>query len=283
MTESLKKEATVQGGVLLSYWAVLQLSVMAFGAGNGWGYVLTAALGLALLLLWKKPAYLRKMLKYREEPMPFGGFFALFCLIVAAQSVAQLSAFLAERLAGASLTAQGAVDAQQLPGFLYVCVLAPVAEEWLLRGLCLRAMAPYGKKFAVLVSAAAFGLLHGNPVQAPYAFLVGLILGYTALRYGLVWAMALHLGNNFLFAYALPRLLSGLPGVTQAVAIWSVILICAAVGICVAAANFGPVHAWLREEPKQPGKFTALFRSWTVIAFLLVSILCMVLYFFGPI
>ena len=95
--------------------------------------------------------------------------------------------------------------------FLYASVLAPVAEELLFRGFVLRTLRPYGKRFAILGSAFLFGLFHGNLLQTPYAFLMGLVLGYVAAEYSIRWAMGLHLFNNFVLADLLTRLLNPMP------------------------------------------------------------------------
>lgn len=61
-------------------------------------------------------------------------------------------------------------------------VLAPVAEELVFRfGMlqCLRKIHPI---YAVTIQALLFGLLHGNPVQMCYAFILGLIFGFIVLR-----------------------------------------------------------------------------------------------------
>ena len=44
--------------------------------------------------------------------------------------------------------------------YLYASISAPVTEELLFRGLLLRYMRPYGRKFAILTSAFMFGNFH---------------------------------------------------------------------------------------------------------------------------
>lgn len=68
--------------------------------------------------------------------------------------------------------------------FIYVCVIAPLTEEFLFRGVVLHSLSKYGALFAGFTSALLFGLLHGNIQQAPMAFLVGLVLAYAAVRTG---------------------------------------------------------------------------------------------------
>lgn len=61
---------------------------------------------------------------------------------------------------------------------LFVFAVVPaVMEELLVRGIVLSTLRPLGNVTAVSLSALMFGLLHGNLAQAPYAFLMGLILG----------------------------------------------------------------------------------------------------------
>lgn len=88
---------------------------------------------------------------------------------------------------------------------LTACVLAPVFEEFFFRRLLLDRLRPYGPRFAVVASALAFGMLHGNLSQLPYAFVLGLLLGWLALRSCRLWqVILLHtainlIGGNFLF------------------------------------------------------------------------------------
>ena len=60
-------------------------------------------------------------------------------------------------------------------------------------------------------SAVLFGLFHGNLLQTPYAFGVGLLLGYVTVEYSFVWAVVLHLFNNLVLADLLTRLMNVLP------------------------------------------------------------------------
>lgn len=64
-----------------------------------------------------------------------------------------------------------------LQGIWQYAVFAPLAEEFLFRGIAYRLLA---KKIpwqaAAVISAALFALYHGNIVQGGYAFLMGLLL-----------------------------------------------------------------------------------------------------------
>jgi membrane protease YdiL (CAAX protease family) len=63
-----------------------------------------------------------------------------------------------------------------------VAVIPPIAEEFAFRGIVLQKLRKYGDSFAVLISALLFGLLHGNIVQIPFAFIVGLVLAFITVK-----------------------------------------------------------------------------------------------------
>ena len=87
------------------------------------------------------------------------------------------------------------------------CFFPAFVEEFVFRGLVLGSLKQYGEGFAVLASSILFGLIHGNFEQIPFAFLVGLVLGFIAVQTGSLWVgMAVHAANNFvsvLFSYFL--------------------------------------------------------------------------------
>ncbi|MCL2749810.1 MAG: CPBP family intramembrane metalloprotease [Coriobacteriia bacterium] len=81
-------------------------------------------------------------------------------------------------------------------GLLYVALLGPIIEEIIFRGAILNRLSRHGINFAIVTQALMFGLFHGILFQSFYAFFMGLILGYVAVRYSLKWAMVLHIANN---------------------------------------------------------------------------------------
>lgn len=186
-------------------------------AGNAWGYITAIGVLFVILYAWKGSDYWRDEVFAKEKSMSAGVFFSLLCMCIGSQMVNSLWVSGLEflyNLSDKSLmpmldAVSGASDTFSM--FLYASVLAPVAEELLFRGFVLRTLRPYGKRFAILGSAFLFGLFHGNLLQTPYAFLMGLVLGYVAAEYSIRWAMGLHLFNNFVLADLLTRLLSPMP------------------------------------------------------------------------
>ncbi|MFR6496551.1 MAG: lysostaphin resistance A-like protein [Ruminococcus sp.] len=99
--------------------------------------------------------------------------------------------------------------------FLYTAVFAPVGEELICRGLVMPQFQRYGKVFAIVTSALLFGVMHANLFQMPFAFLTGLVLGYTAAEFSLRWSILLHLLNNLVFGELLGRAMGYLSPAAQ--------------------------------------------------------------------
>lgn len=88
-----------------------------------------------------------------------------------------------------------------VPGTIFyvlaTCVFAPLGEEFVCRGALLGVLKKYGNWWAVIITAALFGLLHMNFYQGPYAFLMGLVLGFVAVKTESIWCSVLiHAINN---------------------------------------------------------------------------------------
>ena len=55
----------------------------------------------------------------------------------------------------------------------------------------------YGDRFAIVASAVLFAVLHGNLIQAPFAFIAGLGIGYAVCITGSLWrGVLIHFCNN---------------------------------------------------------------------------------------
>ncbi|MBP3272852.1 MAG: CPBP family intramembrane metalloprotease [Ruminococcus sp.] len=81
--------------------------------------------------------------------------------------------------------------------FAYVCLIGPVIEEIVYRGLIIKLISPYGKGLAVFISALIFGIMHGNISQAITAFAGGILFAMVAVRYNsIVPTIIIHIFNN---------------------------------------------------------------------------------------
>ncbi len=85
-----------------------------------------------------------------------------------------------------------------VPAMFAVCILAPVLEEMLFRGIILRAfLLQYSPVKAIILSALLFGLAHLNIYQFVVASLIGLLAGWLYERtHSLIPCIALHTFYN---------------------------------------------------------------------------------------
>jgi membrane protease YdiL (CAAX protease family) len=135
---------------------------------------------------------------------------------------------------------------------------------------------PYGKRFAIFCSAFTFGLFHGNLIQTPFAFAVGLVLGYVAAEYSIGWAMVLHMINNLLIADSLTRLTAGLPEEMAGLLIWGILLLFGIAGTVVLIKNRRKIRQWLSQEQLNQTCLKCFFSSGGVIAFVVLMLIMMV-------
>lgn len=301
--KDIKRCMSVSGWALLIYYGIMNVAVIGwilvetlfslfhgafFGdfasiegivmkaAESAWGYFLAAAVGFMILLIWKKPRYLRYEVFAKGAPMKFGDFFTLLSIFLGAQMVFQLGSTGLELILNACgyTIVEGMESLQTDPDnfsmFLYAGILAPITEEILFRGLIQRTMLPFGKKFAIFVSSFTFGLFHGNLIQSPYAFVVGLVLGYVAAEHNILWAMVLHMINNLLLGDVLYRLLGGLPEETMNLIVWGIIAAFTVAAIVLMIVKRRKISAWLRQE-KLIGAYMGCYFSCTgTIALLII-------------
>ncbi len=247
-------------------------------AESAWGYFIAAAIGFLILLIWKKPRYLKNEIFAKGAPMKAGSFFTILCIFLSGQMVFQIGSTALELLLnsfGCSIV-EGMESLQTDPNnfgmFLYAGILAPIAEEILFRGLIQRTVLPFGKKFAIIVSALTFGLFHGNLIQTPYAFAVGLVLGYVAAEYNIVWAMVLHMINNLVLGDMLYRILGNLPEDTVDLIIWAVILAFTVMGLILVIAKRKKIAAYRRENRMEKEYVKCYFSCAGTIILLIVMI-----------
>lgn len=89
----------------------------------------------------------------------------------------------------------------KIAAFITICILAPILEEFIFRGIILRGMLQKGVKpcIAIILSGFLFGLAHMNPWQFMGAGFLGIIFGIVYWRTKALWlVMFLHFLNNFI-------------------------------------------------------------------------------------
>lgn len=93
-------------------------------------------------------------------------------------------------------------------GYICIAVLPPLVEETVCRGAILRKLltlfGPRQYWLAIAVSAAIFGVIHGNVAQGVNAFILGMLLGWMYYRtHSIVPGMVLHWIHNSLAYFLL--------------------------------------------------------------------------------
>ena len=79
-----------------------------------------------------------------------------------------------------------------------VVIIGPVIEELIFRKLLMDRLGIYGDRIAIIFSAVAFGLFHGNVYQLFYATLLGLLLAYVYSKTADIrYSILLHMLINF--------------------------------------------------------------------------------------
>lgn len=80
---------------------------------------------------------------------------------------------------------------------LSIAVVPALVEEFAVRGVILQPLRKYGDRFAILASALVFAVMHGNLIQAPFALIAGIGIGYAVCITNSIWTgILIHFCNN---------------------------------------------------------------------------------------
>jgi hypothetical protein len=243
-------------------------------ATNGWVYLLGVGIGMIYIFHYYKTTSFKHKIITIKTKMSVSRLLLFIACFLALQFVYQFFINLIENLlnaAGYSIignleeitTANTSVSM-----FLYVAVVGPIVEEFIFRGIVLRQLEPYGKMFAIIFSSILFGLLHANFYQGVLAALTGLLLGYIALEYSIVYSIALHIINNMLFGELLGRLDS--PIITWA--LLALFAICLLLAIIFTALNLQKIKQYIQKNRTLKSTYKIAFSSLFFILFALLNI-----------
>lgn len=184
---------------------------------SGWSSILGVVAGILLLILFFHKYHPQKAIFRAEKKMTGKDFLQLLCVFMAAQLIFSVIAVIMESFLNLiGFTMLGEIESASagsltISMFLYSAFGAPIGEEIVYRGFVLRYLQRYGRWFAIVVSAALFGAMHGNLVQGMFAFTIGLVLGYVTVEYSIKWAIFLHFLNNCVFGDLLTYLMELFP------------------------------------------------------------------------
>ncbi len=156
---------------------------------------------IIMILLWKISVFNRSSIFGKSKrKMRLDRFIFLFGIMIFAQILSefilQLINFILQNF-GYSMQIEN--TAIVTPGIcLYICIIGPIFEEFLFRGIILNLFKDYNILSGILISAFLFCIYHGNFNQRVSAFLIGIVFAYIAKSYSIYWTALLHMINNML-------------------------------------------------------------------------------------
>lgn len=248
---------------------------------NGSSSIVAVLIGTAFLLVYYwKDSLLEPMLALGKRPSA-GMLAGCICLMMLAQILFSAIAAGAEAAANQlGYSFMSSIEAatgtsKTLSMFLYAGIFGPVIEEIIYRGFLMKSLQKYGKTFAILVSAAVFGLMHGNPLQSIFAFMVGLVFGYAAMEYSIYFSILLHVLNNLLFGDVLTKLIERLPVGGQNLVYIIVVGGLAAAGCVVAFRHRKEIVSYFKRNNTQRKYYVYAFTAVWMLLFIFMEVLNM--------
>ena len=173
----------------------------------GFGPVYLVGVPLGMLLLRSVPAD-----RFTDSPMGAKNFFRYLVMCFGITFLGGIVGNLLAALFSLGAASNPLDDILMDVDFMTVLtmvVIAPVMEELLFRKLLLDRLTTFGERGAILFSALAFSLFHGNLYQIFYAFGIGVLFGYLYVRTRRIrYTVIMHAVINFLGSVVVPLVLS---------------------------------------------------------------------------
>lgn len=152
---------------------------------------------------------------------------------------------------------------------LAVCIIAPITEEFIFRGVLLRFFSCKGEKFAIIMSSFLFALIHGNLPQGIGAFFIGIVFGIIALKTkSIVIPIIGHVFNNTFATIMSEYITAG--GSDILVSLIQLAFVAGAIAICV---------VFLRKRNAQPKSpkvvhdgYKMAFSSWSIVLTIVIYV-----------
>jgi len=156
--------------------------------------------------------------RVQPDKMGAGNWFAGLCvavtLMMAGNYIGQFIILSFEMALGRSLTNPVAAATSGQAwwiNLLFMAIIAPILEELVFRKILCDRLMPLGEGYAVVLSAAIFGLVHGNLFQFFYAFLLGALFAVIYIKTGRIrYTILYHALINLLGGIFAPWLLDRL-------------------------------------------------------------------------
>ncbi|MVX66044.1 CPBP family intramembrane metalloprotease [Clostridium chromiireducens] len=173
--------------------------------------------------------------------------------------------------ANSALEDLDALNELTVPMIIYSCILGPIIEEFIYRGAVLRSLQKYGKRFAIIVSALLFGLMHGNFFQIFMGVGIGIILGYLATEYSIKLTIILHIINN-ISVQVLSQSTSYVTNNTNIIINMSLISVSFIILMIAILRNKNNITGWLQANTTEKGIWLKFFTSILVIVVIIFDL-----------
>lgn len=167
------------------------------------GMGISVIIGCIFMWIFNRKRMPIKEIFVKRKPMKVSSFFMILCVLMGVQFIFTLFNDAVEFLLNqVGLTAEAAIESAQagsttISMMLYAGFIGPFAEELIYRGYTMKGLEKTAntitggrmssKGYAILISSLLFGVMHANPTQSVFAFVVGFVFAYTTAEYGIWW------------------------------------------------------------------------------------------------
>jgi membrane protease YdiL (CAAX protease family) len=150
---------------------------------------------------------------------------------------------------------------QILLAVFIIGVLPGVFEELLFRGyIQTRLEEAWGRWSGILIAAPLFGIMHMNSMQAPFAYMFGIYLGYVSSKTGSIRpTMFCHMVNNglqVLLAWLVQQMLAHHPEISRAEQPSSLAAV-VMLGVCCLVVTMSVLYVRFVVQPPRPAAIAA--------------------------
>lgn len=245
---------------------------------EGTATIIGVVLGIIFLFLFFLPRKTHQQIFVKNKKMTFSWFAVLTCLFLGVQLIMDPIFMGFESLlnlmgvSALSSMESAAAGSDTVSMFIYCGLVAPIVEEIVYRGFAMRILGKYGKTFAILASSILFGVMHGNLPQAIFATLTGIVLGYVAMEYSVIWSIVLHIINNMVLGDFLTYALQNTSELTSNIIWYSILGIFFTVGLVAIIIKRKQILSYITANRWNMPYMRWTFTTVLIILFVLINI-----------
>ncbi len=238
----------------------IMADMMETDMGMGIAVIIGSAFMILFFLKRIKP---KEIFAKRPQKMTAAKFIMLICVLMCIQLPITLFDSLFEWVLNQfGLSAQAAIESASagsttISMMLYAGFIGPFAEEFIYRGYTMRSLenTGAGKGYALVISSLLFGIMHANPTQSIFAFFAGMVFGYAAIEFGIIWSILLHVANNFVFGDVIVFICNRIPENAANILNWALLLIFFIAGVVVLIVKGNQAKAYISENYRTEKKY----------------------------